>query len=215
MTAHDYSKPLKNVKHEHFARHVAEGVKPINAYEKAGYKKHWGNAKRLAQADHVARRVEWLASQPDEVTPQNYYTYALIDPRNGKPFYIGKGKNDRAYRHVGHARNGNVIGNTYKHRKIRRILDTGLEPIVRIISSCLDEKTALRRESFIIDMIGLENLTNFKRGEYSNWLAERALGNLRKIIPYSEWMKLQDWTDEQKTYYHKVVSGFEALAKGA
>jgi len=32
-----------------------------------------------------------------------YYVYALIDPRNNKPFYIGKGKDNRIYNHVNNA----------------------------------------------------------------------------------------------------------------
>ena len=30
----------------------------------------------------------------------DYYVYRLIDPRNGQTFYVGKGKNDRVFRHA-------------------------------------------------------------------------------------------------------------------
>ena len=29
----------------------------------------------------------------------DYYIYKLIDPRTGKPFYIGKGKGNRLHQH--------------------------------------------------------------------------------------------------------------------
>ena len=34
---------------------------------------------------------------------ENYYVYALVDPRNQKVFYIGKGKGDRVSNHIDEA----------------------------------------------------------------------------------------------------------------
>ena len=31
----------------------------------------------------------------------NYYVYALVDPRDHRIFYIGKGKGDRIFQHAG------------------------------------------------------------------------------------------------------------------
>lgn len=35
---------------------------------------------------------------PDVIEQLNYYVYRLIDPRNGKTFYVGKG--NRVFTHV-------------------------------------------------------------------------------------------------------------------
>ncbi len=32
--------------------------------------------------------------------PLGYYVYALVDPRNSKIFYIGKGKENRVFQHA-------------------------------------------------------------------------------------------------------------------
>jgi hypothetical protein len=62
---------------------------------------------------------------------KKYYIYALIDPRNDKIFYIGKGTKitgrwvERYLSHVYLTIRGNTAQNTKKYRKIRRILDAG------------------------------------------------------------------------------------------
>ena len=87
-----------------------------------------------------------------------YYVYALIDPRNNKPFYIGKGSGDRAYQHT-RFKDGN--DNPYKDRKIKSILKENLEIIVKLIHADIDsESLAYSLEESIIKEIGLENLTN-------------------------------------------------------
>ena len=48
-----------------------------------------------------------------------YYVYALIDPRNNKPFYIGKGKDNRA---ESHAKFQSGCNNIHKDNVIRKIL---------------------------------------------------------------------------------------------
>ena len=59
-----------------------------------------------------------------------YYVYQLVDPRNGLPFYVGKGTGDRAYQHT-KFKDGNQ--NPYKERKIKNILKAGLEPLVEFL----------------------------------------------------------------------------------
>jgi hypothetical protein len=90
-----------------------------------------------------------------------YYVYALIDPRDGSTFYVGKGKGNRIDAHELEASKGKP---GEKCDRIRNIISDG----------CCVEKTILRRfaleqdaydyERDFIDQIGLENLTNIIPG---------------------------------------------------
>lgn len=55
---------------------------------------------------------------------QIYFVYALVDPRNQKIFYIGKGKNKRPFDHLSEAISG---VDTFKCRRIRKIIEAGFE----------------------------------------------------------------------------------------
>jgi phage terminase small subunit len=63
----DPSKPLKNSRHEAFARGLATGGAVVAAYEKAGYKPDRGHAARLAAIGIIRSRVEWLKEEAASV----------------------------------------------------------------------------------------------------------------------------------------------------
>lgn len=84
------------------------------------------------------------------------YVYALIDPENGKPFYIGKGKGNRVFSHVACALEHSTINDKYE--KIREIKSQGHEVKHVIIRHGMTDKVAFEVESSLIDFLSYLNL---------------------------------------------------------
>lgn len=87
----------------------------------------------------------------DESTFQKlqYYVYALIDPRDKKPFYVGKGKGNRVFDHLECALKNPTTSDKYE--KIREIINYGFIVKHVIIKHGLTEKEAFQVESSLID----------------------------------------------------------------
>ena len=96
---------------------------------------------------------------------KTYYVYKLVDPRDNKPFYIGKGCDGRVYHHVKKVkRNSSSLKDNSKNRKIKSILDAGLNVGEVRSDAFLFEEEALLYEKKIIKQIGFKNLTNLTHG---------------------------------------------------
>ena len=89
------------------------------------------------------------------------YVYLYLDPRDEKPFYIGKGICNRALNHL------EDESDTQKVQKIKQIRNAGLEPRIEILRYGLSDDQASLLEAGVIDLLGLAYLTNEIRGQHS------------------------------------------------
>lgn len=124
----------------------------------------------------------------------DYYVYAYLDPREigkffydeysfeSEPFYIGKGRNRRSIYHLLKTKRGNYPNlPTYHH--IKKILDSGLEPIIIKIKEDLLEENAFSLEKELIKKIGRKDLN---------------LGPLRNLSDGGEGNGNRSFTDEHR-----------------
>lgn len=98
-----------------------------------------------------------------------YYVYALRDPRDGKVFYVGKGKGERINSHVHEAR-ADLESHRAKLATINAIESAGMDvDLVFLRTGIEDEETAFVVEQSVIDAFAAEDhaLTNLVRGHYS------------------------------------------------
>ena len=106
-----------------------------------------------------------------------YYVYLLIDPRNDKVFYVGKGKGNRINQHLLGALDDETH-ETEKIKKIREIQNSGLEVKHVVLRHELTSEEAFEVESAVIDVLGKDNLTNLVKGHNSE---DKGLMNLEDI----------------------------------
>lgn len=103
-----------------------------------------------------------LTITPEVAKILRSYVYVYIDPRNGKPFYIGKGTGNRLFSHL------QDQSDTEKVEKIAEIRRGGKEPRIEILRYGLSDIEAHLVEAASIDLIGKANLTNLKSGEHKS-----------------------------------------------
>ncbi len=95
-----------------------------------------------------------------------YYIYQLIDPRNSKIFYIGKGQKLRMYQHVKDVQRGRIPNgsNNKLGNKIKKILLIQKIKYKKVFETN-NEQEAYDKEKELIIEIGLENLCNISLGQ--------------------------------------------------
>jgi hypothetical protein len=117
---------------------------------------------------------EPISRIPAEVADRiGYYVYLYSDPRDGKPFYVGKGQRSRVLAHL------SAEAESRKVAMLTELTRAGREPTIDILAHALkDEETALRVEAAVIDALGLDQLTNEVRGWRSIQLGRMPLREL-------------------------------------
>lgn len=130
---------------------------------------------------------------------ETWYTYALIDPRTGETFYIGKGKGRRAWRHEHDVRRGKK-GNAAKCDRIASIIASGVDVKVEILQQFQDEESAYLNEKERIATT--ERLLNANCGGAGSLSGERPVASARfairsidnqlsRLIPFELWRELR------------------------
>ena len=143
-----------------------------------------------------------------------YFVYALVDPINNQPFYIGKGCGERPYKHL----DGTDTCNMKKVKYIENIRNLGLEPSVEIIKGNMLEKDAYDFESNIIRYMRenkffpyITNKTGVKQPPSRKgvkWKAEsiaKRSETLKKNIKTGKTVKVV--SEEQKNKISNALSG--------
>lgn len=112
-----------------------------------------------------------LKSFPQSVKEAlKFYVYALVDPRDGKIFYIGKGINDRVFNHVQDAVESD--DSTLKLETIRAVRRDDKNVEYYILRHNLNEAEAFLVESALIDLMTYDKfnvknlLTNIVAGHH-------------------------------------------------
>jgi hypothetical protein len=103
----------------------------------------------------------------ESLIKKDCYVYFLKDSLTGEIFYVGKGKNERAYNHLKEYHRG-IYYNPKKTAKISSIVAAGGTVVVEIFQNSLTEESACKIEKAKILEIGLANLTNISPGRMSH-----------------------------------------------
>ena len=132
--------------------------------------KRYQNKRRI-----IMEKIKWFT--PEVCEELKYYVYRLIDPRNGRTFYVGKGKNNRVFAHaecvLAKYKDDDFDydaeiddDENLKYKTIKEIIDSGLEVIYIIHKYGLTEHDAFVVESALIDAYSIEKkLTNKIKGK--------------------------------------------------
>jgi hypothetical protein len=115
-----------------------------------------------------------LEIRPAVARRLGYYGYLYVDPCNEQPFYVGKGQGERALAHLSEEAESRKCARTAELLRAE-----GKEPRIDILAHKLcDEERAFRIEAAIIDLFGLDVLTNEVRGRRSLQLGRIPLSEL-------------------------------------
>ena len=136
-----------------------------------------------------------------------FYVYIYYHPITNIPFYVGKGKDDRAWFHLKSKSHTFFIRTINKIRK-----EYNCEPIIKIYDDNLSEPEAFELEMKLIKKYGrrnngsgiLINLTNGGEGTSGILITEATRNKLKNRIP---WNKGIPMSEEQKKKLYESHKG--------
>ena len=133
------------------------------------------------------------------------YVYALIDPRDGAVFYIGKGTGRRMHAHQADVKRGRIV-NASKSDRIQCILAAGLSVRTEVLSQHATEAQAYAAERRAI--AAHQALTNANAGGGGSYCGAVGTGDGRRESPAAAMRKAtalldrlvpyMDWTAERQ-----------------
>ena len=96
---------------------------------------------------------------PSMISIIGHYIYLYIHPDTNQIFYVGQGRGNRAFSHLSDS------AESEKTKIIQELKDEGKKPKIDILIHGLpDNLTATRVEAAVIDLIGMNSLSNKARG---------------------------------------------------
>ena len=143
------------------------------------------------------------------------YVYTLTDPRNGMPFYVGKGVGRRCHFHAWEAKNSDKP--TYKLNKIRKIQSLGLDIVVRKVEENVSHEQAKELECFLIaEMRGfgidLTNATDGGDGRAGYVISEETRNKLGRPKSEADKQRISESLKGDKHFYYGVPCSDERKA---
>ena len=143
------------------------------------------------------------------------YVYTLTDPRNGMPFYVGKGVGRRCHFHAWEAKNSDKP--TYKLNKIRKIQSLGLDIVVNKVEENVSHEQAKELECFLIaEMRGfgidLTNLTDGGDGRAGYVISEETRNKLGRPKSEADKQRISEALKGNKHFYYGVSCSDERKA---
>ena len=129
----------------------------------------------------------WQDSVP--AAAGGYYVYLLVDPRDDRIFYVGKGKGKRIFQHALDAKRGRVA-NAEKHKRIVAIHQSGAKVVEVFFHGAATEAEALMLERQLIRLLVDSGLTNISGGAMTNaeLAQERAKAAMGRLKSFDRWL---------------------------
>jgi len=143
-----------------------------------------------------------------------FYTYELVDPRNNKVFYVGKGKDKRLYSHFNTIKSGRNLRNKKLGNKLKKLIRENLKPVYRKVLKTENEQEAFNKEIDLIAKYGRENLCNLTDGgEGGNH--ENAFGGIEGRKKGAATTNAKFYTDEKfrKNRLEKLYNAYKNSVK--